>query len=228
MRKNLIKYGMRGFTTLDKKVMKKFNTHLIAGIDEVGMGPIAGPVVACAYIPFDMDWIKAMDRIGVRVTDSKLLSSHERNVLFPILTCNGVYAEGWVMSENINRLQNINKAGSLARIIAARNLLSKIRVSAFIVDFFPMDHTTPSVSIPKADRKSFVVACASIIAKVIRDRHMVDNHLKYPHYAWNRNMGYGTKKHWDGIKQHGLTPLHRSYLIPVGATGSTTDSDSVN
>jgi ribonuclease HII len=176
---------------------------LLAGVDEVGRGPLAGPVVACAVImPADAKAIRGVD-------DSKLLTAAERNKLAGRIRERAVaYAIGAASVRDINRL-NIYHASTLAisRAIARLPITpqhvvldgKRIRALAF-------SHT----AVVGGDGKCHSVACASIIAKVTRDRLMHALSKRHPYYRWERNVGYATADHQAGLASHGITKHHRT------------------
>ena len=173
----------------------------IAGTDEAGRGPLAGPVVAAAVI-FDKDvWING-------VNDSKQLTEKEREYLLPqilekCLTCS-VSVISHIQIEKINILQ----ASLLAMTTSIDRL--KVKPDLILVDGNKgLNHPICSIPIIKGDSKSFAIASASIIAKVARDRIMKRLHLHYPNYNWSKNKGYGTAEHIAAIKTYGPSPLHR-------------------
>jgi ribonuclease HII len=173
----------------------------IAGIDEAGRGPLAGPVVAAAVI------MRASDLIP-EVNDSKLLTAAVREKLFAQIREKAVaVGVGIVSSEVIDEI-NIYQATRLAM----RNAVMEI---APLPDYLLIDGPIsleldmPQRPIVKGDRQSFSVAAAAIIAKVTRDRIMLELHEQYPQYGFDRHKGYGTKTHKDAIAKHGPSPIHR-------------------
>jgi ribonuclease HII len=177
----------------------------IAGTDEAGRGPLAGPVVAAAVI-FDNDvWIKG-------VNDSKQLTEKEREALLPqiiekCLACS-VSVISHIQIERINILQ----ASLLAMTTSIDRL--KLKPDLILVDGNKgLKHPINSIPIIKGDSKSFAIASASIIAKVARDRIMKRLHLYYPDYNWSKNKGYGTAEHIAAIKTYGPSPLHRKLFL---------------
>jgi ribonuclease HII len=195
--------------------MKKFDNSFlsdkikyIAGTDEAGRGPLAGPVVAAAVI-FDKDvFIEG-------VNDSKQLSEKERDDLLPqiiekCLTCS-VSVISHIRIERINIFQ----ASLLAMTTSIDRL--KIKPDLILVDGNKnLNHPVRSIPIIKGDSKSFAIASASIIAKVARDRIMKRLHIYYPGYCWSKNKGYGTAEHIAAIKTYGPSPFHRiSFLSNI-------------
>ncbi len=172
---------------------------MIAGVDEVGRGPLAGPVLAVAAI--------IIQPLPAGVRDSKKLTAKQREGLFEMLTNNCIWAAGWVEVAEIDAL-NIHYASLLA-MQRALHALPK-RPQHVLVDgkFLPQWDGNIRAIIGGDDSEP-VISAASIIAKVLRDRHMAELHAQHPHYGWDRNAGYGTTLHRAGIAQHGLTPHHR-------------------
>lgn len=179
----------------------------IAGIDEVGRGPLAGPVCAAAVIlPPGL----VIDGIN----DSKKLTEKKREALYDIIAKEAVaWATAYVSPEVIDQI-NIRQATHRAMQMAVDTL--KIPADFLLVDGndrIPFD--TESEYIIKGDAKSQSIAAASIMAKVTRDRYMVEMDSVYPGYGFAKNKGYGTKVHMEGIRTIGLCPIHRrSFITP--------------
>lgn len=179
----------------------------IAGIDEVGRGPLAGPVCAAAVIlPPGL----VIDGIN----DSKKLTEKKREALYDIIAKEAVaWATAYVSPEVIDQI-NIRQATHRAMQMAVDAL--KIPADFLLVDGndrIPFD--TESEYIIKGDAKSQSIAAASIMAKVTRDRYMVEMDSVYPGYGFAKNKGYGTKVHMEGIRTIGLCPIHRrSFITP--------------
>lgn len=182
----------------------------IAGIDEAGRGPLAGPVVAAAVI------MRASDLIP-EVNDSKLLSAAVRGKLFAQIREKAVaVGVGIVSSEVIDKI-NIYQATRLAM----RNAVMEIepRPDYLLIDGpISLALEIPQRPIVKGDRQSMSVAAAAIIAKVTRDRIMMELHEQYPQYGFDRHKGYGTKTHKDAIAKHGPSPIHRKFFKGVKET----------
>ncbi len=177
----------------------------IAGVDEAGRGPLAGPVVAAAVI-FDNNFFLE------EVNDSKKLTETAREKLFPEIINNAkAYGIGIVWQNEIDRI-NILQAALKAMKIAVSNL--SIKPDLALIDgnktFFSEIVTKPVI---KGDSKSFAIAAASIIAKVTRDKIMIEAAVKHPEYGWERNKGYGTKEHIAAIKKYGITKYHRKSFL---------------
>lgn len=180
----------------------------VCGLDEVGRGPLAGPVIAsCVYIkdqslPFLAE-----------VNDSKKLSEKKRIRLFDKITSNCVYGVGVCSIDEIDEL-NILQASLLAMRRAYEDM-------AMICDHALIDGNKlanlpcPSTAVVKGDSVSLSIAAASIVAKVTRDEIMKELHEEYPEYGWASNAGYGSKKHRDAIHEIGVTPHHRKSFMPV-------------
>jgi len=186
---------------------------LIAGVDEVGRGPLAGPVVAAACI-FDRD----VDIVGI--DDSKKISEKKREQLFDEIKDKALaYGIGEASCEVIDEI-NILEATKLAmkRAIdeADKMLESKGRDRIQIVIFDAVkinDLKKEQMSVIKGDQTYFSVAAASILAKVTRDKLMKEYDKVYPEYGFASNKGYGTKAHYEGIKKAGITEIHRKSFL---------------
>ncbi len=176
--------------------------HYIAGIDEVGRGPLAGPVLACAcIIP------KGLFFAGV--DDSKKLSPETRESLFEKISSHAdvSYGFGVVSHDEIDRI-NIYQATIKAMLQAISQLPAE--PDYLLVDGMALPHPTiPCKKIIGGDRLSHSIAAASILAKVERDRLMKEYHTKWPAYGFKDNKGYGTKKHIDVLQKIGPSPIHR-------------------
>ncbi|MDF2965283.1 MAG: ribonuclease [Rickettsiaceae bacterium] len=189
----------------DYSIELSYPGKVIAGIDEAGRGPLAGPVVAAAVI---IDPNKLISGIN----DSKLISEKKRLELYEFITANYLYAVGIATPEEIDRLNILN-----ATKLACTRAFDDLRVTADIalVDGNMKFDRANFVSIVKGDKKSLSIAAASIIAKVTRDRIMQKLETEYPIYNWGKNKGYPTKDHAEAIKLHGPCPYHRkSFRVP--------------
>ena len=183
--------------------------QIIAGVDEVGKGPLAGPIVAAAVILND-------HQIPVKgVRDSKLLSEKNREEVFERLTQSSclVWDYAMVSVEEIDRF-NIYQATRRAMELSLNQVAPKpewvlIDGRAFKQFSFPHE------GIIKGDRLSYSIAAASVIAKVIRDRLMKEWHQQWPHYGFDQHKGYGTPQHLEALKRYGPCPLHRKSFAPV-------------
>lgn len=184
----------------EKQEQAKGN-FLIAGIDEVGRGPLAGPVcVACVIMPLD-DIINGVD-------DSKKLSEKKRNALFEEIKKKAVcYSICMVDEQTIDKI-NILEATKLCMKNAIEGL--EITPDIVLVDAISkLDTTVPLRGIIKGDALSYSIGCASILAKVTRDNYMVELDKKYPEYGFAKHKGYGTKAHMDVLKEIGPCEYHR-------------------
>ena len=184
-----------------------------AGTDEAGRGPLAGPVVAaCVVLPEDFDVIG--------VDDSKKLSEKKREELFDKIQAKalaiGVGISDNITIDKINILQATKKAMKEAFLEAETRLKEKTgqRIDVLLADAVTLEELdVPQEAIIKGDAKSLSIAAASIIAKVTRDRIMLEYHRQYPWYGFDRNKGYGTKAHYQGIGAYGITPIHRKTFL---------------
>ena len=178
----------------------------IAGIDEVGRGPLAGPVVACAVIlPHDFH--------EVEVNDSKQVSEKKRTELFQKIMYQAVSVGIGVMDQDVIDRVNIYQATRLAMNQAVENL--SIPADYLLLDAMKLDLAQPQVSLIKGDARSVSIAAASIVAKVTRDTMMADFAKIYPGYGFDHNAGYGTAEHLAGLAKFGVTPIHRRTFAPV-------------
>ena len=177
----------------------------IAGVDEVGRGPMAGPVVACAVILPDGQLIPG-------VNDSKKLTEKRRTALAEEIKNAAIsYAFGIIQPHEIDEI-NILQATLKAMVLAVGAL--KVQPSAILVDgtIAPKFSENPHqkiICIPKGDSSSHLIAAASILAKVKRDNIMMELHERFAAYNWAKNKGYGTAAHMEAIEKFGLSPLHR-------------------
>jgi ribonuclease HII len=182
----------------------------VAGVDEVGMACLAGPVVAAALV------VKPYCRKIPGVRDSKTLSLPQRERLYDqILGCAAAVGVGAASVTEINRI-NILRASHLAMSRALR------RVQPYdhaLIDGRPIKEIDlgPHTAIVDGDALSYAIASASIVAKVTRDRLMNKLAARYPGYGWEHNVGYATRHHLQGLRDHGLTPFHRVAYAPVKA-----------
>lgn len=178
----------------------------ICGMDEVGRGPLAGPVVVCAIVmPLEED--KLIDGID----DSKKLSEKRREALYDkILSVAKAVSIVRVEPEEIDEI-NILNATKKAMRQAVEDIKDKADIA--FVDAVKLDLPIPEVAIIKGDAKSYNIAAASIIAKVYRDRLMYEYAERYPEYDFASNKGYGTAKHIAALRQYGATPIHRRSFI---------------
>ena len=175
--------------------------HIVAGIDEAGRGPLAGPVVAAAVI-FPRDYMNS------EINDSKKLTAAKREKLYNVIEKDAVAVGMKVVDAEVIDYCNILQASLQAMREAVLELSS-------FPDFLLVDGShripilTPQKAIVKGDSLSVSIAAASIIAKVTRDRIMEIYHRQYPQYNFSQNKGYGTKEHLDAIKKYGICGIHR-------------------
>ena len=194
-----------------KSPAKALRDSLICGIDEVGRGPLAGPVVA-ACVLIKEEYID--DPLWNQVTDSKKLTSKKREALFDPIRERVCYGLAEISPSEIDTL-NIHHA-TLKAMHRAFQTMKATAVKALIDGkFVPPGLPCPAQAVVKGDSKHVQIAAASIIAKVHRDRLMAQLHQEHPHYGWAQNAGYGTAEHLEGIRLHGITPHHRKSFAPV-------------
>ena len=180
--------------------------NLIAGVDEVGRGPLVGPVVAAAVI-------LPKGFFNDKINDSKKLSEKKREELYSLIMENALsVGVGIVDNHRIDEI-NIYEATKEAMIEAINKL--SIKPEHILIDAMKLDLDVPSTSIIKGDAKSESIAAASIIAKVTRDRMLIELDQKYPMYNYKKNKGYPTKEHLEAIKKYGVTDLYRKSYGPV-------------
>lgn len=185
----------------------------VAGVDEVGRGPLAGPVVtACVVLPADFDVLG--------IDDSKKVSEKKREELFSQITEKSLAYGIGIMDNNVIDEINILEATKAAMKQAVEKAESMLRektgegIGFLLLDAVELkDVSIAQNSVIKGDAKSLSIAAASIVAKVTRDRMMVEYHSQYPYYAFDSNKGYGTKAHYEGISEHGITPIHRKTFL---------------
>lgn len=180
--------------------------NLIAGVDEVGRGPLVGPVVAaCVILPhkFHLEGL----------TDSKKLSEKKREVFYDEIISQAISVGVGVIDEKKIDEVNIYEATKLAMMEAIKNC--NTIPEHILIDAMKLDVDIPTTSIIKGDLKSITISAASVVAKVVRDHMMYDLDKKYPMYDFKNNKGYPTKKHLDAIDQYGILDEHRRSYAPV-------------
>ena len=190
----------------DLAELYKNNITLIAGVDEVGRGPLIGPVVASAII-------LPKDYVLKGLTDSKKLSEKKRDYYYDIIKKDALAIGIGVINNNIIDEVNIYEATKLAMKEAINNL--SIKPEHILIDAMKLDIDIPTTSIIKGDFKSQTIAAASVIAKVTRDKMMYELDKEYPEYNFKNNKGYPTKDHLDAIEKHGILKEHRRSYGPV-------------
>lgn len=205
-------------------IVEKFNTMMefdtryrqagyVAGVDEAGRGPLAGPVVAgCVVLPENFSVLG--------IDDSKKLSEKKREDLFEKIVKNALAYGIGIVDNNIIDEINILEATKLAMTQAIESAESMLKektregIGFLLTDAVELKGVLiPQNPIIKGDAKSLSIAAASIIAKVTRDRMMGKYHAEYPHYGFDSNKGYGTKAHYEGIDKYGITPIHRKTFL---------------
>ena len=189
----------------EKQLYNK-DINLIAGVDEVGRGPLIGPVVAASVI-------LPKDYVLKGLTDSKKLSEKKRDYYYDIIKKDALaIGIGIIDNDTIDEI-NIYEATKLAMKKAIDNL--NIKPQHVLIDAMKLDIDIPTTSIIKGDFKSQTIAAASVIAKVTRDKMMYELDKEYPEYNFKNNKGYPTKDHLDAIEKHGILKQHRNSYGPV-------------
>ncbi|MEM6812249.1 MAG: ribonuclease HII [Pseudomonadota bacterium] len=193
------------------KFDQQFNQP-VCGIDEVGRGPLAGPVVAaCVFIKPESQ----NEVFWAEITDSKKISAKKREILFDKIITHSLYGIAELSSLEVDRL-NIHQATLEAMKLAYEMVADQLPddVMALVDGKFPPKLRCKTQTVIKGDSLSTSIGAASILAKVHRDRLMHQFHEEYPYYAWNSNAGYGTKAHMEGLQKYGLSPYHRLSFAP--------------
>ena len=192
--------------------MKEFENELyengikyIAGIDEVGRGPLVGPVVTAAVI-------LPREFYDERINDSKKLTEKKRELLYDVIMENAVSVGIGISSEDVIDKINILEATKKAMIEAVNNL--SVKPEHLLIDAVKLNIDIPQTPIIKGDAKSESIAAASIVAKVTRDRMMIELDKEHPEYDFKHNKGYGTKKHIEAIEKYGIIKEHRKTFAP--------------
>ncbi len=201
--------------SLEKKLFNQ-GYQSVAGIDEVGRGAWAGPIISVAVVVNKKSHLhitKLLFKKGLRVKDSKLLLEKYREKIFNLITNDLTWSAGLATSQEIDK-NGLTWANHQA-IFRALNKLP-INPDYLLLDMIKgFKHQTPFALIIDGDRKSFSVALASILAKVTRDRLMKKYHCDFPLYNFAKNKGYGTSFHFFSIKKYGICPLHRQSYTPI-------------
>ncbi len=180
--------------------------NLIAGVDEVGRGPLAGPVVAAAVILPQNCKIKGLN-------DSKKIPKKKHEEIFQAVKDNALAIGIGVMDNHVIDQVNIYEATKLAMKEATTQL--QLKPEHLLIDAMELDLPISQTSIIKGDANSLSIAAASIVAKVTRDKIMANYDQKFPGYDFSQNAGYGTAKHLEGIAKLGITPIHRTSFEPI-------------
>lgn len=211
--------------------MKNMQTRYIIGIDEVGRGPLAGPVVVAALalpknckIAIPTGRQAKLQNYKIPLRDSKKLSSKQREVWFCYLKKHPrvSYATARAYPRLIDKI-NITNAANRAATKALQKLIANCKIANCKIfldgglflqkSLCPKPYTLNPQTIIKGDEKITAIKLASIVAKVTRDRYMVKLHKRYPRYGFNKHKGYGTKRHIAAIKKHGLSDVHRLTFV---------------
>lgn len=180
--------------------------QLIGGIDEVGRGPLVGPVVAaCVVLPLNYKL--------PGLNDSKKLSEKKRELFYQIIKKDALGIGIGIIDEKIIDQVNIYEATKLAMKAAIKN--NPIKIDYLLIDAMKLDIDIPFQAIIKGDQKSLSIAAASVIAKVTRDNLLLELDKKYPQYNFKNNKGYGTKKHLEALKIYGVLTEHRASFKAV-------------
>ena len=186
----------------------KKGINYIAGVDEVGRGPLIGPVVTACVVLHKGFILEGLD-------DSKKLTEKKRDLYYSYIIENALaYAVGECSPEEIDE-HNIYQATKLAMKRAIDKVNKKIKIEHILIDAMPLDLEIDSTSIVKGDSKSITIAAASVIAKVVRDKMMYELDEKYPEYGFENHKGYPTKKHIEAINKYGLIEGYRKSYGPV-------------
>lgn len=181
--------------------------NYIGGVDEVGRGPLVGPVVACCCV-------LPKGFILEGLTDSKKLTEKKRDEYYDYLIENTIYGLGIVDADRIDEI-NIYQATKEAMYQAIENVRKQVNLEYVLIDAMPLELDIPTNSIIKGDAKSISIAAASVIAKVTRDRMMIELDKKYPMYGYAKHKGYPTKAHIEAIHKYGLIDGYRKTYGPV-------------
>lgn len=180
--------------------------HLIAGVDEVGRGPLAGPVVAAAVILPENCKIPGLN-------DSKKIPKSKHYAIYQAVLDQALSVGIGIKDNQVIDQVNIYEATKLAMLEAIQEL--DTRPQHLLIDAMKLDLPISQTSIIKGDANSLSIAAASIVAKVTRDQMMVAYDQEYPGYDFSQNAGYGTSNHLEGLERHGVTPIHRRSFEPI-------------
>ena len=180
--------------------------NLIAGIDEAGRGPLAGPVcVSMVIMPLDKE------SIIEKVNDSKKLTEKTREKLYDEIINRAIAYQIELVDEVTIDTINILNATKLGMLTCINNI--SVRPDIVLIDAVKIDSDIDTEAIIKGDALSYSIACASILAKVTRDRYMLKMDEKYPNYNFKKHKGYGTKEHIENLKKFGKCEIHRNSFI---------------
>ena len=191
-----------------EEALRKEGIKYVGGVDEVGRGPLNGPVVAaCCVLPEDF--------VLEGLTDSKKLSEKKRDLFFEYIKEHALaYGIGIIDSEVIDQV-NIYEATKLAMKEPIEQVRKQVPLEHVLIDAMPLELELPTTSIIKGDSKSISIAAASVLAKVTRDQMMYELDQKYPEYGYKNHKGYPTKQHLAAIRQYGLIDGYRKTYGPV-------------
>ena len=198
---------MEDLREFENKLYKE-GYQFIGGVDEVGRGPLVGPVVAaCCVLPKDF--------VLEGLTDSKKLSEKKSDLFAAYIKEHAIaYGIGIISPEKIDEI-NIYEASREAMKEAIKEVRTKVNMDYVLTDAMPINLDIPVMPIIKGDAKSITIAAASVIAKVTRDQMMYDLDKEYPEYGFKNHKGYPTKKHIEAINKYGLIPGYRKTYGPV-------------
>ena len=196
---------LEGMLSYEKELYAQ-GISLIAGVDEVGRGPLAGPVVAAAVILPKNCKIKGLN-------DSKKIPKKKHEEIFQAVKDKALAIGIGIMDNHVIDQVNIYEATKLAM----KEAISKLdpQPEHLLIDAMKLDLPITQTSIIKGDANSLSISAASIIAKVTRDKIMASYDKEFPGYDFSQNAGYGTTKHLEGIEKHGVTPIHRTSFEPI-------------
>ncbi len=208
----ILKWSVKKMEQIDnymyERELREKGITFIAGVDEVGRGPLVGPVVAaCVVLPenFNLDGL----------TDSKKLSEKKRDFYFDEIKRVALGVGVGIIDEKKIDEVNIYAATKLAMKEAIDDCLRNCKIEHILIDAMPLELEIPTTSIIKGDLKSITISAASVIAKVTRDRMLDELDEKFPMYDFKKNKGYPTKKHLEAIEEFGILPEHRRSYGPV-------------
>ena len=191
-----------------ERELREKGITFIAGVDEVGRGPLIGPVVAaCVVLPLEFN----LDGL----TDSKKLSEKKRDFFFEEIKRQALGIGVGIIDEKKIDEVNIYEATKIAMKTAIDDCLKNCKIEHILIDAMPLELDIPTTSIIKGDLKSITISAASVIAKVTRDRMLDELDEKFPMYDFKKNKGYPTKKHLAAIEEYGILPEHRRSYGPV-------------
>lgn len=190
-----------------EQALWKKGIEYIAGVDEVGRGPLAGPVVAAAVV-------LPPSFFHIDINDSKQLSAQKRSELAHYIKQEALYYDVCFVDAAVIDQINIYEATKQAMVSAVNKL--SVTPDYLLIDAMELDKLSiPQQSLVKGDARSISIAAASILAKHTRDTYMTKMAIKYPQYGFENHKGYGTKEHYEALEAHGVTPLHRKSFLQI-------------